>query len=50
MDFLAGALAAVAVICVVTGFKKVSKSIDTLGSQVDDLQVALSDIAGKDDE
>lgn len=46
MDFLAGALAAVAVICVATGFKKVY----TLGSQVDDLQVALSDITGKGDE
>lgn len=50
MDFLAGALAAVAVICVATGFKKVFKSLDTLGSQVDDLQVVLSDIAGKGDE
>lgn len=50
MDFLAGAIAAVVAIALALGAKRSFDAIEELRSQVDDIQVALSDIAGKGDE
>lgn len=50
MDFLAGAIAAVVAIALALGVKRSFDAIKELRSQVDDIQVALSDIAGKGDE